>query len=270
MERGHANCYEVFGGRVLTRSLEAHIVDHCNLRCRQCCSLSPYLKPSFTEPEQLEADLNRARRVLSPTYFKLVGGEPLLHPKLVECIEAVRRSGIADVVSMTTNGVLLPKAPDQIWNLLDHMTVSVYPKPGLSEARTQHIHEMAQRFDVQLNIKVQDRFEHIHLDQDRDDPEVTEHVFSRCWLRRRCHLLRDGRFYTCTVPVHYQSFWGESMSVAEQDGLELHDGPDLVDELKAFLERDHALVSCRRCLGGTGELFAHQQLSLREVENREL
>ncbi|MEM7351300.1 MAG: radical SAM protein [Acidobacteriota bacterium] len=264
------NHYTIVDGKVVTRSLEAHIVDHCNLRCRQCCSLSPYLEPAWTEPERLAQDLVLAKRVLRPTYFKLVGGEPLLHPRLVECLEAVRHSAMAEIVSLTTNGVLLPQAPEAMWRLLDHMTLSLYPKPRLSAERLDEIRAQADRFGVELNIKTQDRFEQMHLDHERADPTATRDVFAQCWLRRRCHLIRDGYFYTCTLPVHRQSFQGSAVVAASQDGLRLHAGPGLVEELKAYLERRDPLRACSQCLGGQGELFAHRQLHLREIENRDL
>jgi len=33
----------------------------------------------------LRRDLALARQSLAPTWFKLVGGEPLLHPELIQC-----------------------------------------------------------------------------------------------------------------------------------------------------------------------------------------
>lgn len=47
------------------------------------------------EPEDLRRDLELARRVLAPCIFKLVGGEPLLHPRLLECLRIARESRIA-------------------------------------------------------------------------------------------------------------------------------------------------------------------------------
>ena len=57
MSNGH---YELVSGRIKTRSLESHIVDHCNLHCWGCCSLSPYLPPWFMDPADLERDLGLA------------------------------------------------------------------------------------------------------------------------------------------------------------------------------------------------------------------
>src|SRR5262245_25034557 len=123
--------YEIVEGRVQTRSLEVHIVDHCNLRCWGCCSLSPYLPKWRITSADLERDLRLARRVFAPQIFKLVGGEPLLHPDIDACLDIARQSGIAPVVSVTTNGFLLPRVSERFWQLTQALTVSLYPKPIL-------------------------------------------------------------------------------------------------------------------------------------------
>src|SRR5262249_58418964 len=88
--KGTGTPYELCNGRIVTRSLEVHVTDHCNLRCEQCCSLSPFLPPWYEDPERLRRDFTAARRVLAPTFLKLVGGEPLLHPRLLDCLTVAR------------------------------------------------------------------------------------------------------------------------------------------------------------------------------------
>ncbi|HUS64243.1 MAG TPA: hypothetical protein VMZ28_06855, partial [Kofleriaceae bacterium] len=164
MEGGHQfpppldRHYPVQDGRIQTRSLEAHIVDHCNLTCAECCSLSPFLPRWLATPESLAADLSRAATVLAPRVFKLVGGEPLLHPELVACLQAARRSRIAPVLSITTNGLLLERADDALFEAVDALTISRYPEPALSDAAVAAITARAARFGVTLNWKRQAEF----------------------------------------------------------------------------------------------------------------
>ncbi|GAA5142832.1 hypothetical protein GCM10023213_29470 [Prosthecobacter algae] len=108
------NVFPIVNRRVQTRSLESHIVDHCNLRCAACCSLSPHLPKWEVEPVQLAEELRLARRVIAPTWLKLVGGEPLLHSRFLECLEVAKAADIATIVSVTTNGFLLPRQPDDM------------------------------------------------------------------------------------------------------------------------------------------------------------
>jgi len=257
--------YRILDGRVQTRSLEVHVTDHCNLKCRQCCSLSPFLPPYFVEPEELRRDLALARRVLAPGIFKLVGGDPLLHPRLLDCLRVARQSAIAPVVSVTTNGLLLGKMPEEFWGLLNAMTLSVYPQPRLPDSLMDYIHRRTREHAIPLNIKYQDQFQHMTLDAPRRDSE-TRAIFRTCWLRERCHMLRDGRFYLCTRPAHFDTFYN-TREFSERDGVVL-DGPGLAERLVAYLESETPLKSCALCMGGTGGLFPHRQLTRLEVLTR--
>ncbi len=253
--------YPVVDGRVVTRSLEAHIVDHCNLTCADCCSLSPALAPRFDDVATLTRDLRLAASVLAPRVFKLVGGEPLLHPELPALAHAVRASGIAPVLSLTTNGLLLARAADAVWASIDAVTVSVYPRIDLDRDR---IVARAAEHGVTLNWKQQDRFVAMDRATPCDDPAENAAVFDRCWIRERCHLLRDGVFFTCTRPAHFQRYLGAARDLSG-DGLALHDGPALRDELLAYLTRGEALATCALCHGGDAPLAPHRLLTRAEL-----
>lgn len=259
--------YIVSEGRLLTRSLEVHVTDHCNLRCRQCCSLSPFLPPWFVEPDAMRRDLLLAKRVLAPRFFKLVGGEPLLHPRLLDCLRIAREVDIAPIVSVTTNGLLLGKMPDEFWTLLQHLTLSLYPQPPFPDELLRHVHAQAERHDVALNVKHQDQFQEITLSEPRTDEVDNRRIFAECWLRHRCHMIRDGWFYSCTRPAHFDTFY-HTTDFSRADGVRLHDGPTLVEEIRELLERDEPLKSCELCVGGDGPRFPHRQLTRLEVSLR--
>lgn len=255
--------YRVIDGRVATRSLESHVVDHCNLTCAECCSLSPLLPPRVTTPEALARDLELAARVLAPRVLKLVGGEPLLHPDLVELLRVARRSSIAPKLSLTTNGLLLKRMPDAFWELLDALTISVYPAPALPRSTIAWVEDKAAELAVTLNWKAQDRFVIMSLPEPREDPAETTAVYERCWLRERCHLVHDARFYTCTRPVHFHGLLGDRFDLAE-DGLPLAN-PEGLDALLAYLRRPAPLATCSRCAGGDAPTTPHRLLTRAEL-----
>lgn len=254
--------YIVVNGKVPTRSLESHIVDHCNLRCAACCSLSPHLPRWYVEPCALAEELRMAGRVLSPTWFKLVGGEPLLHPNLIECVEVAKRAKIAPIVSVTTNGFLLPRQPVEFWRLIDELTISLYPGPALSAAVIALTEARAAENDVRLNWKKQDSFVEMDRGVSCEDDEENRAVWSDCWLRRRCHMIRDGYFYACTRPAHFQTLLSRDFT---EDGVFLHEGPALARKIAAYLNRPEPLAACKLCLGGDGESKPHRQLRHGEV-----
>lgn len=256
--------YPVVDGRIATRALEAHVVDHCNLTCADCCSLSPALAPRFDDPDALARDLALAARVVAPRVFKLVGGEPLLHPEIVALARIVRASGIAPAVSLTTNGILLARAPDALWAALDAVTVSRYPGVGPDDRAVERITARAAEHRVPINWKHQSHFVTLDRAAPCDDPAENDAVFDRCWIRERCHLLRHGRYFTCTRPAHFQSYLGHPAALAH-DGITLHDGPSMRDELLAYLTRREALAACARCHGGDAPMAPHRLLSRDEL-----
>jgi hypothetical protein len=249
-------------GRVRTRSLEAHVVDHCNLTCAECCSLSPYLPRWAVEPADLARDVAWAARVVAPRVFKLVGGEPLLHPDLAELVRIVRASGVAPRVSITTNGLLLAAAPDALWEAVDAITISLYPRPALADDERAKIRARAEQHGVELNWKVQDDFVVMDRAEPSRDAAVNAAVYDACWIRERCHMLRDARFYTCTRPVHFHAFHRGALDFT-RDGLALDglDGPGLL----AYLERGEALEACAHCHGGAARMVPHRLLTRAEL-----
>lgn len=255
------NVFPIENGKVVTRSLEAHIVDHCNLRCAACCSLSPHLPKWEVEPVALAEELRLAGRVLSPTWLKLVGGEPLLHTRLLECLHVAKEARLAEIVSLTTNGFLLPRQTDAFWEVLDALTVSLYPQPALPQATIDLIEAKATHFDVQLNWKKQDSFVQMDRAVECMDEEENTAVWTECWLRRRCHMLRGGAFYACTRPAHFGTLLRRDF---KGDGVRLHEGANLADDLKLYLERREPLAACAMCLGGNAPEAAHRPLAKAE------
>jgi len=76
------------------------ILRGCNIHCRDCYNLQPdHIKPLAEIDAQLDA-LTRLRKLQS---ISIVGGEPTLHPDLVEIVRRVRRREL--FVELFTNGV---------------------------------------------------------------------------------------------------------------------------------------------------------------------
>ncbi len=255
--------YTLVNGRIQTRSLEVHIVDHCNLRCRGCCSLSPFLPKWQIDLNDFQKDLVFAKRVLSPTYFKLVGGEPLLHTSIDDCLKIAKQCKIADVVSVTTNGFLLPRMSDHFWTLTEALTISLYPEPALPRETIGLIEQKADLFSVKLNWKKQDQFVDMDRESPMEDSEVTREVYANCWLRRRCHIVSRGRFFTCTRPPHFQTLHGGTKDFLN-DGVELENAS--AEQILAYLNRPQPLQACAFCRGGNAETAPHRQLNPREVK----
>lgn len=240
------------------------MVDQCNLRCAQCCSLSPHLPARMTSPAELERDLGRAAKVLSPQTFKLSGGEPFLHPGLAELLEVARSAGISRQISVTTNGFLAASAKDAVYERLDRMTVSLYSSAPLPMSTLDRLRARCREHGVVLNEKAFESFQRITPEE--EDPGRSESSWASCWMKTRCHLVHQGRFFTCTRPPHTDAWLGTT-ELSEADGVSL-DAPELLGEVLRYLGRETPLRSCARCLGNSGELRPHTQLKVVAVPSR--
>jgi len=76
----------------------------CNIKCRACYNDD---KAKFKPLKEIESELKQIMKLRRLQTVLLLGGEPLLHPELIEIIKMVRSYGF--FVETCSNGVLLDK-----------------------------------------------------------------------------------------------------------------------------------------------------------------
>ena len=90
--------------------LRISITDHCNLRCVYCMPENMVFRP---REEMMSYDemirLTRIFAKLGVDKIRLTGGEPTVHPQIVDIVRGMNDIPGIHSISMTTNGVLLPK-----------------------------------------------------------------------------------------------------------------------------------------------------------------
>lgn len=217
---------------------ETNITSACTNTCINCDHYSPLQKPYFTDPKLLEIDLAAAAKIMHAGVYGLIGGEPLLHPKLIEIMEIAKSSKIADQLIIWTNGQLLPRMPDDFWNLVDIISVTVYPnlhhepwiinacqKWGKTYRRTQHAN-----FSKTFSTRA------------KPNSEATE-IFRRC-IYRSCNEYDDGYFYHCNNGRYIaQLLHGYPKGT---DGIYLPTATE--EQFRNYLERQNPFVSCTWCV----------------------
>lgn len=243
-------------GRVSTETIEVNAVWHCNLRCRSCSHGSPAMEERFADPSQVLHDLRRLRAVMVVEHVRVVGGEPLLHPQLPALLLAIKRSEISPNTRLLSNGVGLESAPDEFWQRLDEVHVSVYPATA-RRWRTigPDVVRRSSEFGVPITVK---RFEYFResfrpLD---DDHDLTERIYSTCQVAHswRCLTVERGVLYPC--PQSTLSNDG----AAETDGLALDSIPS-ADGLAKWIAQESPRAACSSCTGSAGTLHVHEQQS---------
>ena len=93
------------------------VTDRCNLRCSYCSApaFSPHSRAQILSYEEI-VRLVRVLVTLGVDKVRLTGGEPLVRRHIDSLIARIKAvAGINDI-SLTTNGVLLEKLADPLWN----------------------------------------------------------------------------------------------------------------------------------------------------------
>ncbi len=265
--------YTRAAGRIRVEAFELHVVEHCNLRCAHCCNMSPYVADRMLSVAEIDAQCRTMARHLDVDVFKIMGGEPLLHPEITAILGVLRTTGISETIRLFTNGLLLHRMTDDFWRALDHLTISSYSSAPVKPEHLRLVEDKAREFDVVLNVKPVDRFSEVMAGARRADDAATQAVYEACWLRHRCLVVRGGVFYKCTRAAYQRDFRErlalsgseiDALPAPGDDGIAL-DAMDFEDRLLAYLNADRALASCRYCHGSSGPLVGHVQLSRRDV-----
>ena len=117
--------------RMGTLYCEIQLCDRCNLDCAYCSHLSPISQPVRIGLDTLAEECHRLAKI-GFDEVNLMGGEPLLHPQVIEAIQ-LTRSILPDIkLIVSTNGLLLPRMSKEFWQCCRDnkvvLRITPYPK----------------------------------------------------------------------------------------------------------------------------------------------
>jgi organic radical activating enzyme len=253
-------------GKVESAFLEVNVAEHCNLSCASCSHLSPLSARALVDPDELLRDLTLLGGTYRTAELRLIGGEPLLHPRLLDVVAAVRASGIAGSVALVTNGVLLPRAPAELWERIDSVVVSLYAGHDLTADELARCRELAAATGTRFRVRRVTTFRESYAELGTDDDALVERIYASCGLKQH-HTLAGGVLYRCAQSYFLQ----KQLELGLADGLPVEGDAGFGERLLAFLRSPTPLASCRHCLGTSGVRFAHAQtprVAFRERQRR--
>lgn len=247
-------------------AIEFNLTEHCNLKCAHCDHASPMMKSDFADLDSFTRDIEVLATVIEAGEFKFAGGEPLLHPQLLDFLRVARRVGIANRLVLLTNGVLLHKAPEEMWDLIGGMWISLYP--GVKyRFDWDWVQQKADEHNIFVWRKETPTFVESSLIEEIKSDEFVKMVYQNCDRAHlfSCHTIYKGRYYLCEPSVWMEprlAGHGVEFANREVDSVAIHDNPRLYDEIDAMIRRnDEPLKACRFCLGSWARSTPNQQLS---------
>ena len=236
------------------------IVSHCNLNCKGCGHFSPLSKENFISLESLRNDCKRLSELSNGKVERIdiMGGEPLLHPDIIEILCICRDYFIGEI-NVCTNGLLLPSMSDKFYSTCAskdiNIAVTIYPikldweaidkKAAFNHATIKKIGTKG--YDHRLWYKNK---------RDLTGSQDKDQNFEICPWGNNCIILEEGHMSTCVMPLKSRSYneyyQKEVFKVSPQDYIDIYQVKSL-EELMQFFS--HSIPFCRYCLPNNSELI---------------
>ena len=180
--------------------LEFWATKHCNLNCKGCSSCSPISEEWYLETEALKKDLNRLKGLgISVANINILGGEPLLHPRIVDLFSVVKQIFPDCNLGLLTNGLLLRKMKEEFWNscVENNIKLKITCFPIFPEDDIEQIEQILNQYGIEYQLTRKIRFNKILIE---NNPSSMEEIIQACGCNNAYNLY-DGYVSRCTVPM---------------------------------------------------------------------
>ncbi len=225
-----------------TFGVEYHLIDSCNLNCAGCShysSLSDDKQGVSLETLRKELLLlkEKTNDGMSLDWIRLLGGEPLLHKDINQCIHLTRELFPITKISIVTNGLLLSKKQEDFFETCVANDVKIQITDyGILDIEELHskITNRGVKCDVYRN-GTNWYLKNIRLTSGRID------CLSHCYHKNTCNNYRKGRIYLCPQIAYidvFNTYFNKNVEVHTSDYIELN-------EISNFKELVYALQNCK-------------------------
>lgn len=272
----------------------------CNLKCARCSMASPYFKKNtFLNFKEYKKDIDVLKQWCHIDLIRIGGGEPTLHPKIVDFLKYPKEQGFCYKTNIISNGINLVKMTDEFWEALDILNISVYKNVNINYDKIYKLIEkkLAQYPHLQCNeitnpevvgnlqavqkdihsknatVNIlSGNFKELYRNTPQRNDMLTEIAFRKCWMKDSTWGFHQGNFYRCPL-----SFVKEKLYIQEGldnpydyglDRVNLHE-KDSKEKLEKFLFGPiNHLQACKTCYAfNDGDDHPHEQLNRIDVRD---
>jgi len=230
-------------------TISVHIVEHCNLNCLGCSHYSCLAEESFLDITVFEKDCKRLSQLTNGKlgYLTIMGGEPLLHPQLIDFMRIARTYFYRSQVNILTNAILLLKQKQDFWDACKEYNINI----------------QISRYPIKLDFnKIQEKIikNGIYLDDfiarintwaknslDIEGKQDPKRAAKQCVQINRCTMLDNGKMYTCSVSGyirHFNKYFKTNLEVTDDDYIDIYKAVS-AKEISNFLCKP--IPFCRYC-----------------------
>lgn len=232
---------------------EVHLNEHCNLNCKCCDHFSSIAQEEYADFDMVEKDFIRMKELLGDERdisIYLLGGEPLLNPRIVDYINMARRhfpNREKVTIRIVTNGILLNEQSDEFWKTCGENNILIAPSHYPISIDYDSIRKKANEYGVDIEFfHSDDLVEYmynipLHIQGDLDPKDSFEH----CHIASRCVFIREGKLYGCPRAAnirHFNKKYDKNLSLENDDFLDIYSIKSF-DEIQKYLENPKSFCS---------------------------
>lgn len=229
-------------------TLEVHLANHCNLKCKGCTHFSNLFEESFCDIDEFKNDLKQISKHSNLITLTLLGGEPLLNPNIIEYVNYARKVFPTTEILIMTNGLLIPKQPKEFFDCLKENDVCIMISPYKPTVKIiDQIFEILNEYNVKWLYQttfdtVVDKFL-VNLSMSGQTNPKESMAICQPVIPQIAH----GRLYIC-VPEAYIDKYIEYFSLSQKIN---NPGIDIYDSNLDWLNITEKLITpvdmCRYC-----------------------
>ena len=123
------------------KRLDINVAYACNIKCSGCISLSDFPRKGVASVEEVDSWLSYWQNYLEINTIVLFGGEPLIHPRLTDICQRIRKHYPTSTIRLITNGYLLDNFEPTVWFQFEPFEIQV------------SIHRLDHEADINQKIK---------------------------------------------------------------------------------------------------------------------
>ena len=222
--------------------LEHHIVDHCNLNCAGCSHFSPLAQQWFEDIEDFKRDFTQLAEITNKQVgtIRLMGGEPLLHPQVLDFLIITRQLFPYSQIQIVSNGILIPSMKQELLKVCNENNILIcVSNYGLN----MDLRQVLNGFN-KTRIDWKNQMYNISLDTTgTQDPA---RAFNGCDLHvNHWYYFQNGCFYPCCICAnidYFNQYFNLNLE-CKNEYISIYNHTE--DEIKQFLNQPITL--CKYC-----------------------
>lgn len=248
---------------------EVPITDNCNLNCKGCLFASNMTKDEqHISLSEIKRDAERMSALFYDIpWIRILGGEPLMHPDIIEILQCYRKCFPDSEIDLCTNGLLIPKMDEKFWDCLRKERISIHVsgyKPTYH--LLEKIDSILKANGLQYVILKRDEFVKYYMDKPVNDMKKS---FEKC-IASGCYEVYKGKISSCSAVIAFEKFnekFGTQYSVQEnEDWFDIHKPETDAWKIAEALGKESNI--CKYCSDSKMESFpwdySSQEISLED------